>query len=121
MTPTIRTLQWLKKNGYIACVVEKWIPRIRKRKDAFGFGDILAFSGDLAEWSAILIQCTSASNMAARLDKINASAEAQAWLASPHRKIWLIGWGKRGGRGKRKLWRIRRLSVQHGGLFVEMT
>ena len=42
MTPSKRTLDRLAKDGWYACVVERYIQQIHRRKDAFGFGDILA-------------------------------------------------------------------------------
>lgn len=119
MTPTARTLQWLKKRGYIACVVEKWIPQTRQRKDAFGFGDILAFRPWLpsrcSDPIVVLIQCTSASNMASRLDKIRSLPIASDWINDTRRAVWLIGWGKRGERGKRKTWQARVVQVMPSG------
>ena len=42
-SPTVRTLRWLRKLGWSACVVEKYNHFARVRQDAFQFGDILAF------------------------------------------------------------------------------
>ncbi len=110
MTPTARTLQWLKKHGWTSCVVEKWIPQTRQRKDVFGFGDILAFK----ESAVLLIQCTSAGNMASRLTKIRGIREAADWLNEPSRQIVLIGWSKKGKAGARKLWTPRIVRVLPG-------
>ncbi len=33
MTPTARSLALLRRSGYLAAVVEKWIPRINRRRD----------------------------------------------------------------------------------------
>ena len=41
-SPTKRTLDALRKLGYDAAVVEQWIPRVRRRRDLFGFADIIA-------------------------------------------------------------------------------
>ena len=42
MTPTAHTLALLRREGYIAAVVEKWLPRVNLRQDVWGFGDVLA-------------------------------------------------------------------------------
>jgi hypothetical protein len=41
-SPTPRSLDKLRHEGCAACVVEKWLPAVTQRVDAFGFGDILA-------------------------------------------------------------------------------
>lgn len=40
MTPTARTLAFLRKRGLRSDVVERWIPHINQRKDLFGIIDI---------------------------------------------------------------------------------
>ena len=100
MSPTQRSLKKLRDAGYLTCIVEKWIAAIKQRKDAFGFGDLLAIRGD----ETILVQTTSGANASARVNKIIELEEAKIWLSSPNRKIWVHGWAKRGGRGQRKLW-----------------
>ncbi len=42
MTPTARSLEYLIRAGFIATVVERWLPHCHVRRDAFGFADILA-------------------------------------------------------------------------------
>jgi hypothetical protein len=49
------------------------------------------------------IQTTTNSNMAARRKKILAEPNAKAWCAAGGR-ILLIGWSKKGERGKVKRW-----------------
>jgi hypothetical protein len=108
-SPTSRTLELLWREGFVACVVEKWIPQARRRIDAFGFGDILACqSGRRAShyvgiW---LIQCTSGDNHASRVKKIVETPAAEEWRAAGGR-IAVVSWSKRGGRGERKLWQPR--------------
>lgn len=104
MTPTQRSLAKLRQDGYTVCVVEKWIPMIHQRKDAFGFGDLLAVK--VGENGATLVQTTSGSNFSARMEKIRGIAEAAIWLAAGNR-IAVHGWRKTGPRGKRKRWECR--------------
>lgn len=108
MTAIQRSLQQLRKDGYLVCVVEKWIAAIKQRKDAFGFGDLLAVKGD----ETILVQTTSGSNASARVTKIRDLDEARIWCSSPNRKILVHGWAKRGKRGKVKRWTCRVIEVQ---------
>lgn len=72
MSPTARSLSFLRAHGYHAEVVERWIPQARVRKDLFGFVDILALplSGD---GPVLAVQTTSGSCVSARLKKITES------------------------------------------------
>jgi len=122
MSPTQRTLELLRCEGFVACVVEKWIPQARRRVDAFGFGDLLAIGPKSPDpvldcflpplrradsykglW---LIQCTSGTNHAARVAKIRGIEAADKWCAQGGR-IAVVSWTKCGARGKRKTWQPR--------------
>lgn len=89
MSPTQRSLKHLRDQGYLADVVEKWIPRANIRKDLYGFIDILC----LRDTEILAVQATSASNVAARLKKIrdheNLGAVRKAGIS-----IKIHGWGK---------------------------
>ena len=107
MTPTQRTLELLRKEGFTACVVEKWIPMRKIRKDAFGFGDVLAMHPGFEGYGGLwLLQVTSGDNHAARLTKATALPELKTWIISGGR-FAVVSWSKRGARGKRKLWESR--------------
>ena len=67
-SPTARTLDWLRKAGYLADVAEKWIEVTKQRKDLFGFIDVVAIGG--GEQGVLAVQSTSASNHASRVTKI---------------------------------------------------
>lgn len=107
-TPTQRSLAYLRNAGYIATIVEKWVPatpsgykgRIITR-DAWNFGDILACKVGMP--GALLVQTTTGDNASKRVAKIRGIAEAGIWLAAGN-QIHVHSWRKRGGRGKRKLW-----------------
>ena len=108
-TPTARTLDRCRKVGMLAHVVEKWIPQTRQRKDAFGFGDVLATDG---RKGALLIQATSGAHVAERRAKIiGECADAAArWVAAGnHIQVW--GWSKQGAATKRKLWTLRIVEI----------
>ena len=42
MTPTQRSLEYLREQGYLCAIVEKWNPHARIRQDLWGWCDILA-------------------------------------------------------------------------------
>jgi hypothetical protein len=94
--------------GKIADVCEKWNSFTNQRKDLFGWVDIIA----LEENSTWGIQCTSTSNVKARINKIcqDCKTTALAWLKAGN-KIEVIGWSKRGAKGKRKLWQVVRKEI----------
>ena len=106
-------MKWLRDRGWIVARVEQIIHMPNRpfpfKKDAFGFGDLLAANSSIA-----LIQATSGSNAAKRATKIIGTPEiaklAQVWLRS-NGCIYVQGWAKRGPRGKRKTWTVRTVSV----------
>jgi hypothetical protein len=108
MTPTARSLKKLRDEGWSVCVVEKWIPQMRRRVDAFRFGDLLACK--VGSSGAMLVQTTSGTNASARIKKIRTIAEAGIWLAAGN-AIQVHGWSKCGPRGKRKTWQCRTFVV----------
>lgn len=86
-----QTLKYLRDRGWKCRIVEKWIPQARKRLDCFG-GDILAIKSGMGY--PLLVQCTSASNIAARQKKIDEIPEAKVWLESG--AFMVQGWRKDG-------------------------
>lgn len=100
MTPTARTLAKLRTDGYTAEVVERWNAYTRTRHDLFNAIDILAVRGS----ETLGIQCTSASNVSARLFKLRRNEHLPALQAAGWNvQVW--GWGKhkvkRGGKAIR--------------------
>ena len=117
MTPTARSLAYLRSHGYHAYCVERWIPQARVRKDVAGFMDILAWSKTPLHGSDILaVQATTGANVSHRVDKIVhglLGADQQAyrdWKAGG-RLVVVHGWAKQGARGKRKVWTLREVWV----------
>jgi hypothetical protein len=96
--PTQRTLKYLRGEGFKAEVVEKWIPQAKRRKDLFGFIDVVA----IAPNRIIGVQATSGSNHNARIKKIESLEESQDWIKAGG-EIWVISWRKLKGKG-RKQW-----------------
>jgi hypothetical protein len=94
MTPTARTLNLLRRSGYLAAVVETWIPRINRRRDLFRFADVFAVHPVRRE--IVLVQTTTAGHLAQRLAKVRGIPELPAILASGV-KVSVHGWARCGG------------------------
>jgi hypothetical protein len=103
MTPTARTLTYLRRAGYLAAVVEAWIPRIDRRRDLFGFADVLACHP--RDGLFLLVQVTTGGHLAHRLKKAKRRPELALWLKAGGR-VEVHGWIRRGGR-----WSVRRVEV----------
>jgi transposase len=79
LTPTQRSLKYLRAAGYTVAIVEHWNPFARIRQDLFGFGDLMAIR-DKPLSEILIVQTTSAGNLSARMRKISALDAAAAWL-----------------------------------------
>ena len=98
-SPTQRSKALMEERGYTVEIVEKWIPGANIRKDFLGFGDLLCMRADPPD--VVLVQTTSDSNLASRVNKITESVHlalvrALGWGVHVH------GWGKRKNR-----WQVR--------------
>lgn len=109
MQPTARTLQWIRKLDWPIDVVERWVGppgnfAMRKRRDLFGFIDLIALDG---KPGCLGIQSTASSGMSARVTKIHEQCFelSRRWLHAGNR-LWVVGWAKRGKQGERKLWTV---------------
>lgn len=102
--PTARSLQHLRKQGYLVGVVEKWIHVVKQRKDLFGFIDILGVHKE-REGDVIGVQATSASNVSKRVAKI-VNHENIGPVRKGGIRIVVHGWAKRKGR-----WQVREVDV----------
>lgn len=107
MTPTQRTLAYLRDEGWQCAVVERYIAAIKRRQDLFGFIDIIAVKPG---HPIMAVQATSGSNVAARLSKIEDEPRRLPWLAAGG-TIAVHGWRKVGPRGKMKRWELRTETV----------
>jgi hypothetical protein len=111
-SPTQRSLQRLRKDGWLVAIVEHWNAFTKRRNDLFGFGDLLAVRKD----TVILVQTTSDANVSHRVAKIKEIPAARYWLESPNRRIVIHGWGKKGERGKPKRWECREVELTSDAL-----
>jgi hypothetical protein len=105
MSPTARTLTRLRRLGYIAGVVERFVahPPPGHRRDFIGCVDVLGFK--VGE-PLLAVQATSIANTSARVKKAVALSSLAVWLAAGNRfEVW--GWGQRGGK-----WVVKIVAVQ---------
>ena len=100
MSPTQRSKAYLEKAGYSVAIVEKWNQWAKIRVDLFGFADLLAFRVGVP---IMLVQTTTASNLAARRTKLLNNQDAKRWVQAGGECV-LHGWAKRGARGEKKVW-----------------
>jgi hypothetical protein len=111
---TGRTKELLKKMGYDVHIVERWNQFAGVRQDAFGFADILAFKPSVV--GAMLVQCTSDANHAARRNKVEGIAVARRWLQAGN-TIVVVSWRKKmQGRIGRWVFRAEAATISNGSL-----
>lgn len=90
-TPTIRTLRYMRGEGYTCDITEHWNHFVKRRKDLFGFVDIVAAKpGERLR----LIQCTSGDNVSKRIEKIQTIPVAVVLAETC--SIFVVGWRKVG-------------------------
>jgi hypothetical protein len=126
LTPTARSLAFLRRSGYTAEVVERWLPipfrpptgdstrppgdgqepRLRPiRRDLFSCIDIVAVRTGIA--GVLGVQATSASNVAARVNKARKLAALATWLRTGNAfEVW--GWSQ----GYDGRWCVRRVAIR---------
>lgn len=93
MSPTQRTLKYLRELGYQAAITERWNQFAGVRQDLFGIVDVLA----IRKGETLAVQCTSNSNVAARVNKI-AEHENTPAIRDAGWRLEVHGWTK-GRRG----------------------
>jgi hypothetical protein len=88
MTPTQRSLKYLREQGYTVAITERWNPFARIRQDLFGFVDLLA----IRKGETLAVQTTS-TGVSERIKKIQDSE----YLPKIRDAGWMIhvhGWRK---------------------------
>ena len=106
-SPTQRSLRLLRKEGYVVQVVERWNAFARKRRDLFGFLDLIGIHD---EHGIVGVQTTTAKNMAARISKIRGEPMAEAWLRAGG-KIEVHGWRRSKPGSRRREWVVERRAL----------
>jgi hypothetical protein len=92
-SPTSRSLQLLRRSGYVAEVCERWIPSANVRRDLFHVGDIFAVSEARKEvW---LIQACTLKGLAARRKKALQQPKLKAFLLAGGR-FMILAWFRSG-------------------------
>lgn len=109
VSPTQLSLDYLRADGWLVEVVERWIPSARTRRDLFGFLDLVALRGDVT----LGIQTTSRTNVSEHLRKI-ADAPALGTVREAGWTLHVHGWdwpdiGSRTVRDPAAIWH------RHGG------
>lgn len=103
LSPTQRSLAYLREQGYHCEVVEKWNSFTKQRKDLWGWCDILA----IKKGEVLAVQVT-ASAVSDRIKKIQAS-ETLALVRDANIRIEVHGWRK-SQKTKRYVLRIEDIS-----------
>ena len=88
-SPTQRSLEYLREQGYHCEVVERWNPWTKQRRDLWTWCDILAIRRN----EVLAVQVTS-SGVAARIKKIQES-DTVAKVREAGIRIECHGWTKR--------------------------
>jgi hypothetical protein len=104
-SPTARTLERLRTDGYMVQVVERWNQFSHRRVDLFGFVDVLA----VGNGETLGVQATSGDHVQDRIAKISGECAGAAlrWLAVPSNSLEVWGWRKLKGRGRQQWFRVR--------------
>lgn len=109
--PMQRSTQLCREEKWTYGITEKWNAAVGVRQDFLGVIDLIVMDG--AGGGPLGVQCgrdTGGGDHAAHRAKALAEPRLRAWLESPARfEIW--SWGKKGARGKRKLWTVRREAI----------
>lgn len=126
-SPTSRSLEFLRRAGFHAGVVEQNV-RYPEKINGKPTGKMIMFKRDLFGWCDIIavrprgkgtvyVQTTSRDNQSSRLKKILASKEALDVLLAGN-EIVVHGWAQVGARGARKTWQVsvHRLELINGSM-----
>jgi hypothetical protein len=99
-TPQQRTKEFFQGNGYTVDDSER-ILHGGKRKDLFGFADLVAFRP--GQIGAVFIQATTVENMNARVSKIRSEPCAKICIECGNRVV-VVGWREVRFPGRRPQW-----------------
>ena len=115
-SPTGRTNALLRERGYLVRVVESYNHHTKRRKDLFGFIDIVGIHPDIL--GVLGVQTTTGTNLAARITKAEALPAYWQWLACGN-DVEFHGWRKilKVKGGKVKIWAPKIHAVSFRELF----
>ncbi len=108
---TALALAECRRRGWDADKAEHWFhpegAEFGRRKDLFGFCDIVAIS----DWEVIAIQATSRANMSSRRHKLLSIGAALRWAKISSVLLW--GYDQPGGKGSKYRLKEQRLVYEH--------
>jgi hypothetical protein len=90
-SPTARTLNLLRAEGFEVDVVERRLPHCCVSVDLFNMFDLIAVRADLP--GSLGVQCTSGANHAARVRKLLANPVLPVWLRAGNGAV-VVSWRK---------------------------
>lgn len=102
-SPTVRSLAKLRKEGYVAEIVEKFNSFTKTRKDLWGIIDILA----IRRYEVLGVQTTSWANVSDRVKKITDSEHIGA-IREAGIRVVVHGWKKN---PKTNRWEVREVDL----------
>ena len=88
LSPTQRSLAFLREQGYLVSIVERWNPHARIRQDLWGWCDLLA----IRKGEVLAVQVTAA-GVASRIKKIQESDTIVA-VRDAGIRVEVHGWRK---------------------------
>jgi len=88
MSPTQRSLKYLRDEGYLVAIVEHWQPFARIRKDLWGWADLLA----IKRGEVLAVQVTS-EGVANRVAKVT-NSETIGRVREAGVRVEVHGWRK---------------------------
>lgn len=98
VTPSQRSVKYLRDNGYMVANVESYNAFTRRRHDLYGCIDLLA----IGNGETLAVQVTSKGNMKARIDKVSESDALPEMLRSGWRVLVHGWWKNKSGRYEMK-------------------
>jgi len=108
--PTQRTLAYLRGKGYTCYVAESYNAFSKRRNDLFGWIDIVALHPD--HKGVLGVQCTTGSNLSARIKKADALPAYHLWLSCGNAAEF-FGWRKLKTGKIQRTWQplVRRIDI----------
>ena len=108
-SPTARSLAYLRKQGYITQVVEKFNTFSHKRIDLFNCIDVVA----ICNWKlgVLGVQVTTRGHLPERVRKCEKEPMMKAWLLAGNR-LEVHGWSLMGRKLKRKKYEIKIVEIK---------
>lgn len=110
-SPTVRTLDLLRKEGWLCAVVERYNMHAKLRQDLYGFGDVLAIHAGIKQ--TMIVQTTTRSNLTSRVKK---AKHLRSMLICLRAGVWVQfhGWYK----DRSGVWRVAIVKVTEADIDI---